>query len=70
MHRESMTSVEIGAAIRRARQDARLTQTQLGELAGMSDRTVRDIEKGSPAPSVGAVLALLDALGLIVTVTG
>ncbi|MCL6424202.1 helix-turn-helix domain-containing protein [Brachybacterium sp. JHP9] len=59
----------LGASIRAARREARLTQTELGELAGLSDRTVREIENGSPSPAVGSVLRLLEILGLHVSVT-
>ena len=58
------TARTIGEAIRRARKDAGLTQTQLGELVGLSDRTVREIEKGAGTPSLGAVAAAANALGL------
>ncbi|MDC7104894.1 helix-turn-helix domain-containing protein [Corynebacterium falsenii] len=60
-----LTSAEkLGAAIRDARKGYMLTQQQLAELIGTSDRTLRDIEKGSTSPSVGVVLAAMDALGL------
>lgn len=45
---------------------------QLGELAGLSDRTIRQIENGSGSPSfraVLAVLAVLSVLGLTLTVS-
>ncbi|WP_326503446.1 helix-turn-helix domain-containing protein [Rothia nasimurium] len=44
------TVVVIGAAIRDARRHFRLTQLELVELVGVSDRTVRDIEKGRSGP--------------------
>ena len=47
-----------------------LTQQQVADLAGLSDRTVRDLEKGSTSPSLGAVLAAACVLGLRVEVTG
>lgn len=61
-------ATEIGAAIRRARRDAGLTQQQLGELAGVSDRTIRDIESGVGSPGLRSVLTVLSVLGLNVTV--
>lgn len=54
----------IGGAIRAARSGLGLTQGQLAELVGLSDRTVRHIEQGSGSPSVGAVIATANALGL------
>ncbi len=47
MARTDQLAAEIGTSIRRARKDAGLTQQQLGELAGLSDRTIREIEIGS-----------------------
>ena len=58
------SAVELGAAIREARKKYMLTQKQLAELIGTSDRTLQDIEKGSTSPSIGVVLAAMDALGL------
>lgn len=42
---------------------------QLGELAGLSDRTIRQIENGSGSPSFRAVLAVFSVLGLTLTVS-
>ncbi|WP_229230595.1 helix-turn-helix domain-containing protein [Sinomonas cyclohexanicum] len=60
------TLVSLGAAIRAARRDAGITQATLAELAGTSERTIRDIERGSPSPSVGSVVAAARAVGLTV----
>lgn len=57
-------SAAIGRALRDARKRSGLTQMELAELAGLSDRTVRDIEKGSVSPSIGAVLSALYVVGL------
>lgn len=62
------TTIAIGHAIRAARRHHRLTQEQLAELVGTSTRTIRDIEHGSPSPSVGTVIAAAEAVGLIVGV--
>lgn len=62
-------ATEIGAAIRRARREAGLTQQQLGELSGVSDRMLRDIESGAGSPALRSVLTVLTVLGLHVTVT-
>ncbi len=63
------TAATIGHAIREMRRSYRLTQTQLGELVGLSDKTVRDIEKGTGSPSVKALLATLSTLGLRIEIT-
>lgn len=57
-------ATEIGAAIRAACKEACLTQQQLGELSGLSDRTIRDIETGTGGPGLRVDLAVVDVLGL------
>lgn len=69
MKRPEELATEIGASIRRARKQTGLTQQQLGELAGLSDRTIREIELGTGAPGLRSVLTVLTVLGLDVTVT-
>ncbi|GAA4527648.1 hypothetical protein GCM10023160_24230 [Brachybacterium paraconglomeratum] len=68
MARTDELATEIGRSIRRARKDAGLTQQQLGELAGLSDRTIREIEIGSGSPGLRSVLTVLAVLGLSVNV--
>lgn len=55
---------ELGRDLKDARKEVGLTQVQLAELVDLSDRTVRDIEKGAGGVSLGAVLKVADALGL------
>ena len=55
---------ELGRALKDARKEAGLTQVQLAELVDLSDRTVRDVEKGASGVSLGAALKIVDALGL------
>ncbi|WP_346960733.1 helix-turn-helix transcriptional regulator [uncultured Arthrobacter sp.] len=54
----------IAEGIRRARKDAGLTQEQLAQLAGTSERTVRAIETGTGNPSLQSVVAIANVLGL------
>ncbi|MDO4238801.1 helix-turn-helix domain-containing protein [Micrococcus sp.] len=61
---------DIGPALRAARRRLGLTQQEVADLAGLSDRTVRDLEKGSSSPSLGAVIAVATVLGLRLEVTG
>jgi y4mF family transcriptional regulator len=61
---------QIGADIRAARRQYRLTQEQLAELAGTSTRTIRDIEHGTGATGVGTVAEVADVLGLALEVHG
>jgi y4mF family transcriptional regulator len=58
----------IGAGIRSARKDAGLSQEDLAHLAGTSQRTVRAIETGTGNPSLKAVVAAANVLGLHVAV--
>ncbi|QMV85275.1 helix-turn-helix transcriptional regulator [Corynebacterium hindlerae] len=60
----SPEATSIGQAIRDMRKRYMLTQQQLAEMTGISDRTLRDIEKGTGTPSIGAVLTVLNTLGL------
>ncbi len=55
---------EIAEGIRRNRKEAGLTQEELAHLAGTSERTVRAIETGTGNPSLQAVVAVANVLGL------
>ncbi|KQB83124.1 helix-turn-helix domain-containing protein [Corynebacterium oculi] len=59
---------KIGAAIRVIRKEYMLTQQQLAELSGLSDRTVRDIEKGTGTAGLHAVLTVAGVLGMRVEI--
>ncbi|PFG28835.1 predicted transcriptional regulator [Corynebacterium renale] len=58
------TAEEIGARVRATRKHYRITQVQLAELSGLSDKTVRDIEHGTGTASLAAVIAVLNVVGL------
>ncbi|MFI7484089.1 helix-turn-helix transcriptional regulator [Kocuria sp. M1R5S2] len=60
-----MNDVEsVGREIRTARKAAGLTQKDLADLAGISERTVRAIETGTGNPALAAVAAAAGVLGL------
>lgn len=59
---------QLGAALRRARLDAGLTQQQLARLAGISRQLVSRVEAGNPHGEVGGVVEVAAALGLRLTV--
>lgn len=61
-------ALSVAAGIRSARKDAGITQEDLAHLAGTSVRTVRAIETGSGNPSLQAVIAVSNVLGLHLTV--
>lgn len=55
--------IELGAALRGRREDARLTQAQLAARAGVSRGFVIDIERGRrPRAELHRVLAMMRAL--------
>lgn len=58
------TPNQIGNLIRRARKKRGLSQSQLGELAGLRQETISLIETGNPAARLETILAVLTALDL------
>jgi y4mF family transcriptional regulator len=54
----------IGLSVRSARKDAGLNQSDLADLAGVSERTVRAIETGTGNPTLAAVVSVANVLGL------
>lgn len=59
---------QIGATIQGVRKENGLTQQQLADLAGISERTLRSIEAGSGNPSFAAVLSAAEVLGIKISV--
>jgi len=55
---------ELGDRLRNCRLQRRLEQTELAERAGISDRTVRALEKGTGS-SVDSLLRVMKALGIL-----
>ncbi|WP_084351975.1 helix-turn-helix domain-containing protein [Millisia brevis] len=64
-----MTAALLGAAVRRARRDSRLTQAELADLAQTSERTIRDIEKGTGSTGLGVFLRVAATVGVEITAT-
>lgn len=58
------TPNQIGNLIRRARRKRGLSQSQLGERAGLRQETISLIETGHPAAKLDTILAVLAALEL------
>ena len=56
--------MDLGATVRERRKDLCLTQQQLADLSGTSERFVRALERGKPTVQLNHVVAVLDALGL------
>lgn len=60
----------ISERVRTMRKELRLTQQQLADLAGVSDATVRQIERGTGKSTLKSVLSVMEVLGLELEVTG
>ena len=58
----------LGQAVRARRHVLELTQTELAELAGVAVRTVHAVENDKPTSRLDALRAVLDAVGLRLTV--
>lgn len=58
------TPHQIGALIRRYRRRLGLSQSGLGEKAGLRQETISLIETGNPAARLDSILAVLAALDL------
>src|SRR5919112_6311256 len=54
----------IGVRVRQERQARRWTLDQLAEAAGVSRRSLINVEQGAANPSVGTLLRISDALGV------
>jgi len=59
------SSMKIGALVRQRRLANRLTQRQLGELAGVGLRLVSELERGKPTLRMDAANRVLAAFGLM-----
>ena len=55
---------QIGNLIRRTRKKQGLSQTQLGEKAGLRQETISLIETGNPSTMLETILSVLAALDL------
>lgn len=55
---------KIGAAVRRAREDAGLSQGELGAKIGTAYGAISEIERGVTVPNLSTAWALADTLGL------
>jgi HTH-type transcriptional regulator / antitoxin HipB len=63
----NMTTHELAAEIKRVRKQLNVTQEQLALTAGTGLRFVIDLEKGKPTCQIGKALAVLETLGIRLT---
>lgn len=54
----------LGAAVRARRRELRLRQSELADLAGVSERLVHAIEHGKSTVQLDKLIDVLDAVGL------
>jgi y4mF family transcriptional regulator len=54
----------LAAAVRSRRGDLGLTQQDLADMAGVSERFVRFVEQGKPSIQLDSLTAVLETLGL------
>ena len=59
----------IGKQIRERRNFLHITQGDLAEIAGVSLRSLIDIEQGKGNPSLSQLIKILDVLGLSIAIT-
>jgi HTH-type transcriptional regulator / antitoxin HipB len=69
MQIQSRLAPLIAAEVRRARSDQALLQSELALAAGVSVRTVHEIEAGKPTIRLDVLERVLIALGLTIEVT-
>lgn len=69
---DAMTTFEqtLAQTVRAQRVAERLTQADLADLSGVSERFVRSVERGKPTIRLESLLAVLRTLGLDLVITG
>lgn len=55
---------EIGQKIKNRRRFLKITQEDLADISGISERTLRDIEKGLANPELQSLIKICEVLGL------
>ncbi|MCI6982262.1 MAG: helix-turn-helix domain-containing protein [Akkermansia muciniphila] len=63
------TPAEWGQLIRARRKQAGLSIDELASMLGLSPRFLSEVERGKPGASIGRVLQICAALGLLITIT-
>jgi y4mF family transcriptional regulator len=59
---------DLAATVRGTRTDLGLTQQHLADRAGVSRKSVNELELGKTAPAFGSLLRVIHALGLQLTI--
>ncbi len=59
-----MDKKELGNSIRERRKFLKITQEDLADISGISERTLRSIEKGEANPELDSLLKICEVMGL------
>lgn len=62
------SKTEIGKVIHDRRKSRKILQEDVAEVAGISSRTLRDIENGVANPELDTLLRICETLGLDLTI--
>lgn len=65
---DGMSMDDLGGVVRGRRKELGLTQPDLADLAGVSVRFLRDLESGKDTVRLDKLVAVLEILGLRLTV--
>lgn len=68
--RTAVSATDVGAMIRRSRKARGLTQRQLAKRVGISEPTIRGVERGTGNPTLEVVFTLLEAVGVKMVLEG
>jgi HTH-type transcriptional regulator/antitoxin HipB len=68
MARHTLESSDLAIDVRARRRDLGLTQLDVADLAGVSDRFVMELEQGKTTVRLDKLTAVLDAIGLTLRV--
>ena len=63
-----MKAEEIGEKIKERRNFLKIKQEDLADIAGISERTLREIEKGAANPELNSLLKICEVLGMEVKI--
>jgi y4mF family transcriptional regulator len=64
MNFEAKDKEAIGKIIRTRRKSRKIVQAELADIAGISPRTLRDIEKGIANPELETLMRICKVLGM------
>lgn len=63
-----MDKKELGNSLRERRKFLKITQEDLADISGISERALRSIEKGDKNPGLDSLLKICEVLGLSIDI--